>query len=194
MVTVVAIFLYRMNSMNITKKYLSYLAPLIMLVASASSQASDAQAGPYLGIDGSAFSLDGSSDDDLDPRGVRLRLGLPISRVFDVEAHFGFGTEDDIAAFDEIDVVFSSVFLKAHAPLGARTTAYAMAGLTALELTETIGRREFTDEDAGISFGFGLETVLSRRVDLSADYVFYSQDVGIFEDLSAISLGLKLYF
>ena len=180
--------------MNITKIYLSYLTPLILLVASTTSQASDAQSGPYFGIDGSSFSLDGSIDDDLNPRGVRLRLGLPISRVFDLEGHLGFGSEDDVDAFDEIDVVFSSVFLKAHAPLGARTTAYAMAGVTALELTETIGRREFTDEDAGISFGFGLEVVLSRRVDLSADYVFYSQDVGIFEDLSAVSLGLKLYF
>ncbi len=194
MATVAAIILYRESSMNISKQFLLKLAPLIMLVASSSGQASDAQAGPYLGIDGSAFSLDGSSDDDLNPRGVRLRLGLPISRVFDLEGHFGFGSEDDVDAFDEIDVVYSSVFLKAHAPLGARTTAYAMAGLTAVELTETIGRREFSDEDASISFGFGLETVLSKRVDLSADYVFYSQDVGIFDDLSAVSLGLKFYF
>ena len=164
------------------------------LLTSASLLAPAAQAGAYLGIDGSSFSLENTSDDDLNPRGMRLRLGLRLNDVFDLEGHFGFGYDDDTSAFDEIGAVYTSAFLKAHAPLGARSTAYAMAGLTALELTETVGTREFSDDDVSFSYGFGLETELTERLDLSADFVRYSQQIGGFDDLSAVSLGLKLYF
>lgn len=180
--------------MENTKKHIRTAVTLIGLFAGTVLLTPNAQAGAYLGIDGSSFSLDNSSDDDLNPRGMRLRLGLRISDVFDLEGHFGFGHDDDTTAFDEIGAVYSSAFLKAHAPLGARSTAYAMAGFTALELTETVGAREFSDDDVSFSYGFGLETELTDRLDLSADYVLYSEELGAFEDFSAVSLGLKLYF
>jgi len=148
----------------------------------------------YLGVDGSSFSLANTTDDNLNPKGLRLRLGFRLNRVFDLEGHFGFGSDSDNTAFDEIGTVYSSAFLKAHAPLGVRSNAYAMAGFSALEITETVGRQEFSDDDVSFSFGFGLETALTDRLDLSADFVRYSQQVGGFEDLSAVSLGLKLYF
>jgi len=180
--------------MDITGTTVAKIAPFVAMIAGACLLTSTVQADAYLGIDGSSFSLDNSSDENLNPRGMRLRLGLHMSEVFDIEGHFGFGYDDDSTAFDDFGTVYSSAFLKAHMPLGARSTAYAMAGVTALEVTETVGTREFSDDDFSFSYGFGLETELTDRLDLSADYVLYSSQVGGFEDLSAVSLGLKLYF
>ena len=148
----------------------------------------------YIGIDGTSISLEGENEEDINPVGVRLRMGMRMNEWLDFEAHFGGGEDDSINSFDELRVVYLGLFLKGYLPIGQRSNLYVLAGGTGVELTQTIGRREFSVERNGFSYGVGLETRLSKYWDLSADYIRYTLDNESFSEMSAINLGLKWYF
>lgn len=148
----------------------------------------------YLAIDGSSVTVNNSVDDDLNPRGLRLRLGVRVSKNFDLEAHFGGGTDEKTNAFDEFSTSYMGVYLKGYHPIGRRSALFALAGGAAVELTQTLGSSEFTDDRASFSYGFGLETQISHALDLSADYMRYILNDDEFSEVSAVNLGLKWYF
>lgn len=148
----------------------------------------------YIGIDGSSISLNSDNEDDINPRGARLRLGIRVSESFDLEAHFGGGTDDSTSSFDELSVSYLGLYLKGYIPIGQRSALFVMAGGAGVELTQTIGRSEFSADRNGFSYGFGLETQLSKFWDLSADYIRYTLDDENFSEVSAVNLGLKWYF
>ncbi len=153
-----------------------------------------AQAAGYIGLDGSSLTIENTLDDELTPGGIRLRLGMPVAPMIDVELHLGGGTEDHTLAADRFTAVYVGAFLKGYLPVGRRSALYGLAGVSGVDYTQTLDRRDFSDERSGFSYGFGLETELSRRVDLSADYVRYVSDDGPFSELSSVNLGLKFYF
>jgi hypothetical protein len=69
-----------------------------------------------------------------------------------------------------------------------------MAGFSAVSITETIDRREFTQDSSGLSYGFGIETVVSEHADISLDYIHYLHQEDGFEDVSGLNLGFKIYY
>lgn len=153
-----------------------------------------ASAGGYIALDGSSVTLGESFDDELNPRGGRLRLGLRLSNVFDVEVQAGLSSDRDTAPFESFDVAWGGAYLKGHLPVGERSALFALAGLAGVEITQSIGEGEFSDGRGGFSFGAGLETGLSERLDVSADWMRYVDEEGAFASVDAVSLGLKLYF
>jgi len=150
--------------------------------------------GAYVGIDASSISVQNDTNQQINPRGVRLRLGMRVSRAFDLEAHFGTGRDSTVASFDSLGTSYFAGYLKGYLPVGERSALYGMAGWSALEFSQRIDNQQFVDDRGGLSFGFGLETQLSERLDLSADYITYALDDGPFTDLSAVNIGLKYYF
>jgi len=148
----------------------------------------------YIGLDGTSLSIDSALDDDLNPRGVRLRLGKPIDDVFDVELHLGGGRDSVTPAADRFSATYLGAFLKGHVPLGDRSAVYGLAGFSGVGISQRIGDTEFSDSRGGFSFGFGLETRLSNRIDLTGDFVRYVGEEGEFAAVSAVNLGIKLYF
>lgn len=150
--------------------------------------------GGYIGIDGASISVDNSLDGDLNPRGMRLRLGTRISHTFDIEVHLGSGHDSSAQSFDKFRTTFAGVYLKGYLPIGDRSALYGMAGGAAVELTQTIDERNFSDDRSGFSYGFGLETQISANLDLSGDYVRYSLDDEEYSAVDAFTLGLKWYF
>jgi len=156
--------------------------------------AGSAEAETYIAIEGSRVSVDNNVAQDLDPSGLRFRLGSRISEFFDVEGHLGLTSDDDNPVFDELDALYFGGYLKGYVPIGERSALFGLAGYTRTELTQTVGSSEFSDSRTGFSWGFGLETQLSERVDLTADFMQYLSDEGLFEDISAVNFGLKLYF
>ncbi len=150
--------------------------------------------GGYIAIEGSSVSVENSNDQELNPFGVRFRLGMRISDAFDIEGHLGFTGDDDTTAFDEFSVGYAGAFLKGYVPVGYNSALFAMGGFTNVELTQTLNGQQFNDDRSGFSYGFGLETRLSERADLTADYMRYVADEGLFEEISAVSFGIKLYF
>ncbi|ASJ72155.1 porin family protein [Granulosicoccus antarcticus] len=148
----------------------------------------------YVGLDGSSIGVQNSLDDDLNPRGFRLRLGMPIAHLLDAEIHFGGGQDSETFVADKFKAYYMGAFLKGHLPVGRRSALFGLAGYSSVEFTQSNKARDFIDERSGFSYGFGLETEITRRMDLSADYVRYLRDEGSYSGVSAVSLGVKLYF
>jgi len=148
----------------------------------------------YIGIEGTSLSVDENLDGDLNPKGIRFKLGVPLANNFDIEAQFGYSADTSTRSFEDLSVRYAGAYLKGYLPLGFNSALYGLVGYSNVELTQTVSGNEFTDERFGFSYGAGLETRLSERLDLTADFMRYVQDEGLFKDISAVSLGLKLYF
>jgi len=163
-----------------------------MLVAALS--ATSASANSYITFEGTSVSVEDNLDGQLNPVGLRFRLGTPVADNLDVEAHFGFGGDSSIDAYDEFGTSYAGLYAKAYVPIGFNSAFYALGGYSMVAVSQTVKGREFSDERDGFSYGFGLETMISERIDLTADYMRYVRDEGLFEDISAVSFGLKFYF
>lgn len=164
----------------------------LLLVCSFATQQAIAET--YFSIDGSLLNLRTEADDDFSPGGIRFRMGSQLSPRFDVEGQLGFSFSDESESFDSIRATYFSGFLKGYIPLGTTSALYGLAGFSAISLTQEIGFSEFTEERGGFSWGFGMETQFTRNVDLTADFVNYINSDGVFENISAVNVGIKLYF
>lgn len=162
-----------------------------------------ASANGFFAIEGSSMSLvnttelDGggsSGRQEVSPKGLRFRIGTQISELLDLEGHFGFSFDDDNELFDEIQATYYGAYLKAYLPVGHSSALFALGGLTTVNLSQDIDGRDFSDDRAGVSYGFGLETQLTQNADLTADYMSYLRDEGLFEEVSSFNFGIKLYF
>lgn len=156
--------------------------------------ATSASASSYIGLDRSSVAFDHSDQTDISATGMRVRLGLRVSDGFDLEAHIGGGANSSTQAFDEIRASYMGLYLKGYLPVGHRSALFALVGGAGVDFEQTIGPGKFNDDRAGFSYGFGLETQLSERLDLSADFMRYSLDDDEFSEVSAFNIGLKLYF
>ena len=153
-----------------------------------------ARASSYIGIDGSSVTVENTVDDDVNPRGLRLRLGTRLDSFFDIEVHAGGAVDNSTLAFEELGVTYIGLYAKGYLPVGERSALFALVGGASVELTQSVGRGEFSDDRSGLSYGFGLETQLSHYLDLSADFMRYSLNDDEFSEVSAVNLGLKWYF
>ncbi|MBX2826273.1 MAG: porin family protein [Gammaproteobacteria bacterium] len=158
-----------------------------------------ASADGYFAIEGSAMSLvsgadSGGSENEVSPGGLRMRLGTPISELLDLEGHLGFSFDDENDQFDEISASYYGAYLKAYLPVGYSSALFALGGLTSVNIDQSIGSSRFSDDRTGVSYGFGLETQLTENADLTADYMSYLRDEGLFEEITSFNFGLKLYF
>jgi len=156
--------------------------------------AMNASASSYITFEGTSVSVEENLDGDLNPVGFRFRLGTPVGDNLDIEGHFGFAGDSRPTAYEEFGSSYAGVFLKGYVPIGFNSALYALGGYSMVALSQTVNSREFNDERHGFSYGVGLETSLSERIDLTADYMRYVRDEGLFEDISAVSFGLKFYF
>lgn len=159
-----------------------------------SGHAPVAYATQYIGIDGSSISLDSDNEDGINPLGARVRLGVEVSEWFDLEAHFGGGNDNSTRTFNSLSVAYAGLYLKGYLPIGKRSAVYALAGVAAVEITQTIARSRFTDQRNGFSYGIGAETQVSEYWDLTLDYVRYTLNDENFSEVSAVNFGLKWYF
>jgi len=152
----------------------------------------------YFAIEKTNVSINSSNTPsalELNPTGVRLKVGAGLSHAFDLEAQMGFAGEKPDTQFDRFDASYAGVYLKGHIPLGFRSSIFGLGGYSWLELMETVDGTELSDTRSGLSYGFGIETQLSDNIDLSADYMRYSQEDGLpYDDISAVNFGVKVYF
>ena len=153
-----------------------------------------AHADEYIAIEGIAGTLDNPSNAEIDPSGIRFRLGTRIDQDFDLEVQFGFLGDSSTENFDDLNAAFAGAYLKGYLPVGHNSALFALGGFTAVELTQEVNEQKFSDSRSGFSYGIGLETKLTENADLTADYMRYIAEDGLFEHFSAVSFGIKLYF
>ena len=166
----------------------------LALLCASLAFAGGARAGGYVALDGSSVTLGRAADEDLDLRGGRLRLGLRVSEAFDVELQAGASGDAATGTHGRFDASWAGAYLKGYLPVGERSALFALAGVAGVSLARSFGDVEITDELGGFSFGAGLETRLTDRLDLSADWMRYADGAEGLERVDAVSLGLKLYF
>lgn len=167
---------------------------LISTLLAAFASTSTAHASSYIGIEGTSVTVEDNLDGELNPMGLRFRIGMPVGDNLDIEGHFGFGADKRDSAYDEFATTYGGVYLKGYVPIGFNSAFYALGGYSGVSLSQTVNGSEFTDERFGFSYGAGLETKISERADLTADYMRYVRDEGLFKDISAVSFGIKFYF
>lgn len=155
---------------------------------------SSALAGAYVGLDAASIAVENELDDELNPHGVRLRLGMRVSDLLDMELHLGGGTDSDTPAFESFGATYGGAYLKAYLPFAQRSSLFGLMGVSGISYSQTVSGRTFTDTQSGFSYGFGMETQLTEQLDLSADYMRYSNNGTEFSELSTISFGIKYYF
>ncbi len=148
----------------------------------------------YLGIDGAAMTLENRIGENIEPVNLRLRLGGNVAPFIDLEGHLGLTVNSDEIFQADWSADFVALFIKGHLPLGRYLSLYGLAGLSAVTITETIGRRHFSDDRGGFAYGVGIESVISENVDISLDYVNYLLDDNAFDEVSAVSFGFKIYY
>ena len=153
-----------------------------------------AQANEYIAIEGTAGTLENPNNTEIDPSGIRFRLGTRVDDTFDLEVQFGFLGDSTTDNFDKLSASFAGAYLKGYLPVGYNSALFALGGFTAVELTQKVNDQKFSDSRSGFSYGFGLETKLTENADLTADYMRYIAEDGLFEHFSAVSFGIKLYF
>jgi len=151
-------------------------------------------AGGYIGIDRSSVTVEDESGDEIEPDGLRFRIGMRISEFFDLEAQFGRVDDSSTTAFDDFETTYMGAYLKGYLPVGRQSALFALAGVSGVEYTQDIAGQEFSDDQSGFSYGIGLETKLTQSLDLSADYMRYNTDEGLYPEASAINFGIKWYF
>ena len=167
-------------------------ASLVSCLAIASPM--QAAADMYIGVDGASMSVESTQNDDLNPLGMRLRMGVRLNEFFDLEAHLGGGSDTESASYDSFSTSYAGAYLKGYLPFGHRSAVFGLVGLSGLTHSQDVNGRTFTDSQSGFSYGIGMETQLSERLDLSADVMSYSADGAEFSDVTAVSFGLKWYF
>ena len=118
-----------------------------------------------------------------------------------MSGHAGFSFSESLAGFDDLVLTYASAFIKGVVPVGKRSAIYGLAGFTVATFTEDFGRSSsgpsrsfFREDSSGFSWGFGAETRIAENIDVTADFVSYLQLDGLFEEISAISIGLKFYY
>lgn len=146
------------------------------------------------GIDLSRVTLDSDTDPELNPGGIRFRLGYQVSTYVDVVGHLGFSFTESTESFDDIGLGYFSGFLKGYLPIGGNHAFYGLLGWTAASLSQDVRRGSFREDRAGFSWGAGAEVQVADRIFLNADFVSYIQSDGLFEDISAISIGLTFVY
>lgn len=171
-----------------------YLILLTSLLAALATSSSVSASSSYITIEGTSVTVQDNLDGELNPMGLRFRMGMPIGANLDIEGHFGFGADNRDSAYDEFGATYGGLYLKGYMPIGYNSAFYALGGYSGVSLSQTINDNEFSDERFGFSFGAGFETKISERADITADYMRYVRDEGLFEDISAVSFGIKFYF
>ncbi|MDO6461118.1 outer membrane beta-barrel protein [Granulosicoccaceae sp. 1_MG-2023] len=171
------------------------LALAVLLSTAAPVSAGSVDYIGYIGIDGALMSLEEPIGETIEPANLRLRLGGRIAPRLDIEGHFTFTVDSDEKYGAQWSTNVAAGFLKGYLPLGRYTSLYGLAGFSNITVVESVGRDDFYDDDIwGFAYGVGIETVLSERVDLSLDWVQYLHDDEIYDGLSALAFGFKVYY
>lgn len=189
---------------SVIQRFAVFSAVVALCVALAAPAQAN-HTGSYFSIEGTVLSLDDNSSgqsSDSTPTGVRIKFGTRISRYFDVEGQFGGASENSNSGrgfqsssrFDSVGAVFGGVYIKGHIPIGFGTTLFGLGGIGSVGIAEGFDNREFDDLFTGFSFGGGIETQISDRIDLTADFISYGQEEGDFDNIISLNFGVKLYF
>ena len=182
--------------MTLVSRSILPLSAIVAVSAAFSTQAFANHDTTYVSIEHAAFSVANSRTNttEHEPTGVRIKIGTSLSYAFDIEAQMAATSDDSAKALDQFDTSLAGVYLKGYLPLGFRSSVYGVGGYSWTKFTAISGDQEFVNRQSGFSYGFGVETRLTDNIDLSADFMNYSQEDAEYDEVVSVNFGIKLYF
>lgn len=155
----------------------------------------------YLGLDAQHWNVDFDNFDDFSSMSVRLRGGMTFSEYVGVEVHLGLGGDDSNTYAGgtfktELDYMLSS-FVKGTLPVTHDFRLYGLAGLTYLNMTESVSNAWYAAsanvDDTNFAAGVGLEFDITPHIAIGGDFIRHSFG-GSGYDFDTMSAGVTYRF
>ena len=166
---------------------------VVVLVFSYSSVSIAASEGDtYGGLQYALVTYDEDGIDEVEPTALVGRFGKFVSENVAIEGRLGFGLSDDsvdVGPFDvdvEVEYLFGfyGVF---HTNSNSDTSVYGVLGFTQGELEGSAMGITVSEDDSGLSYGFGINIK-----SFTIEYMSYIDEDDY--DVTAISLGFATEF
>jgi len=199
------------------KKTLLTIIPAAGLLLSTSlmaqSEQTDASGNYYAGVQYVLATYDEDGMEEFKPTALGIRLGMHLNDNFSIEGRLATGMEDDsindtlpppdddinVTLTAELDIL-SGVYGIGHLNVTEALSVYGLIGYTYAEWTAkgkaTVSggsvSASSSNDDAGLSVGFGAEFDMTENLALNLEYTQYLDESDY--DISAIGLGVVYGF
>ena len=182
------------------KIFVSFLAGIGLAALSAAVHAETGQS--YFGVGYHMGTYDESGFPKANPTGLKIKAGKYISENLAMEGHFTLGMQSDtvkvyVPGYGNLNVDIDlknaiSLFLKADLPLAQTGKIYGLFGFTRGELEGSALGYSYSEDDSGLSYGFGIDIKVNQDMYLGGEYIMYIDESGY--DYSGINLGITSSF
>ena len=163
----------------------------------------------YMGAGYHMGTYDESGFDEYNPTGLKLKAGKYIAENVAIEGHLIFGIGSDEKTYNipgsiignpvelELEIKNAiSVFVKGDMPLSNTANIYGLLGFTKAKAEVTAtgpgGSISGSDDDSGLSYGFGAEVGFGNNMYVSGEYVIYISESDY--DYSGFNIGISKEF
>ena len=146
----------------------------------------------YAGLQYALVTYEEDGFDDVEPTALVGRIGQFTSDNFAIEGRLGFGLQDDtidVGPFDldlEVNSLFGVYGVLQSSPSNG-ISVYGILGFSRVELEATALGVSVSDDDTGLSYGFGL-----NLKGFNVEYMSYLDEDDY--QISALSLGFVAEF
>lgn len=168
-------------------KTLLVVTSALLLSVSAQLHATE---GAYGAVGGGLLTFDDGFD-KVKPKQLIGRLGYNFNDYIGIGFEGGFSLIEDELSGVDFDVTTTFIYLRGSAPVGEKSSVYALIGPTNVDLTGSSGGISISADDDDTGIGFGFETEL-ESVSFFVDYITYFDDDGV--EVDSINLGVVSYF
>jgi opacity protein-like surface antigen len=136
---------------------------------------------------------------DAEPSALKIEVGKYLTPNIAIEGQFLFGMGDDTVQIEGVDVDLElknaiSIFVKGDIDLGEKANLYGLIGFTKGKLEATIDENNVSvsEDDSGLSYGFGIEGEVGSGISLSSEYIVYLSEDDY--DYSGFNFGISKMF
>ncbi|WP_430460985.1 porin family protein [Thalassolituus sp. LLYu03] len=169
-----------------------------MMLSSTSMTFADENPG-YIGLGYHMGKYEESGLSDAEPSALKIEVGKYLNSNVAIEGQFLFGLGDDTVDVDGLDVDLElknaiSIFVKGDIDLGEKANLYGLIGFTKGKLEATIDEYDVSvsEDDSGLSYGFGIEGEVADGVSLNGEYIIYLSEDDY--DYSGFNFGISKRF
>ena len=157
----------------------------------------NAEEGLYAGVNLTQVAYKEDGLPTFNPIAVAFKLGKQFNKNFALEGRLGIGVSDDEVTVSglpvsvEVDNYFG-LYGKGIYPASDAVSVYGLLGFTRGELTAKAGGFSVSDSDSDLSFGLGVDFVVSPIASLNLEWARLLKGDGY--KLNGISLGVNFRF
>ena len=151
----------------------------------------------YLGVGYHFGTYDESGFPEANLNGIKLEVGTYVAPNVAIEGHLLFGSGSDTVTYlgTDIDLKLKnaiSVFVKGGLPLSEAANLYGLLGFTKGKLEASVLGTTFSEDDSGLSYGFGAEVAVGSNMYISGEYIMYISELDY--DYTGFNIGISRRF